>query len=498
MKKSLLYSLAVGAMLCCIPDAHADVPLSYYSSLNGKCGAELKTAVHELISQASMLEYGSGSKKTWWGFYVTDYRMNGSSREVIDRYSNDVRTYGSRGSAPSGMNIEHSFPKSWWGGTQNNAYKDLFNLMPCQQKINSSKSNYGMGIVTDATVDNGCTKVGDGANGFKLWEPADKWKGDFARGYMYMATAYQDFTWTSQGLNSLSTGAYPTLKEWAYKLYIQWAKQDKVDQIEIDRNEAVYGIQGNRNPYVDFPNLMEYVWGDSITTPFNINTTVKAGQVIDDGGQGGDDNDDGDKVTIVYNQSFLNNNGGCTAEGTPGIWNVTEKYGWCASGYINSACTESDASISTPEIDLTGYDKAEMVFEHAGNKFGSSSPANDCSVFVSVDGDNTTLSGVNWPAGTNWTFVSSGNLDLTSYCNKKIKIGFRYTSTTSVAGTWEIKNLKVTATQVNGVDTVSVDVDDENAPIEYYSIDGRRLNADTAKGLVIKRQGRKVTKMIIR
>ena len=138
-----------------------------------------------------------------------------SHNQVIDRYSNDVRYFGSRGSAISGMNIEHSFPKSWWGCTKNNAYKDLFNLMPSEEKINSSKSNYPMGVVTNSSTNNGCTVVGTGSNGKKFWEPADKWKGDFARDYMYMATAYQNFTWTGdQALNILKQGQYPTLQEW--------------------------------------------------------------------------------------------------------------------------------------------------------------------------------------------------------------------------------------------------------------------------------------------
>lgn len=91
--------------------------------------------------------------------------------------------------------------------------------MPSEQKINSAKSNYPMGKVNNASTDNGCTKVGTGSNGYKLWEPADKWKGDFARGYMYMATAYQDFTWSgTQALQILQQGDYPTLCEWAYTL----------------------------------------------------------------------------------------------------------------------------------------------------------------------------------------------------------------------------------------------------------------------------------------
>ena len=104
--------------------------------------------------------------------------------------------------------------------------------------------------------DNGCIKVGTGAQNKKYWQPSDEWRGDFSRAYMYMATAYQDYKWSGeQALVSLEQGDYPTLKEWASQLYIKWGKLDPVSQLEVKRNNSVYKIQGNRNPFIDFPNL---------------------------------------------------------------------------------------------------------------------------------------------------------------------------------------------------------------------------------------------------
>ena len=191
----------------------AQIPEGYYSSLKGKKGAELKTAIHDIIKKANVLEYGSGNRNTWWGFWSTDRNENGY---FIDRYSSEKEWVKStsQGAAGAGMNIEHSFPKSWWGGAKSQAYKDLYNLMPCEGKINSTKSNYPMGIVVSGDKGNGWTKVGKGTDGKWYWEPADPWKGDFARGYMYMATAYQDYTWKgTQALQILQQGAYPTLQK---------------------------------------------------------------------------------------------------------------------------------------------------------------------------------------------------------------------------------------------------------------------------------------------
>ena len=280
MRKFLCFILATVAFAAV---AHAAVPLEYYAALNGKKKENLKSAIHGAIQAKKVLSYGSGAGATWAGFYITDRMEND---EVCDRYSNDHRYFKSPTSAVNGMNIEHSFPKSWWGGATNNAYKDLFNLMPCEQQINSYKSNYAMGVVTNVKNENGCTKVGTGTTKAgttkNLWEPADRWKGDFARGYMYMATTYSNFTWSGEGLTMLQKGDYPTLQPWAYELLLKWSREDPVDDIEIARNEAVYGIQGNRNPYVDFPNLAEYVWGDSTALAFNVATTVKAGAATGD------------------------------------------------------------------------------------------------------------------------------------------------------------------------------------------------------------------------
>jgi len=269
---------ALIAFMCCSCSVWADVPYEYYKSVNGKKKAELKSAFRNVIKTATVLDYGKGAGRTWSGFYVTD-RYNGN--QVRDRYSYEVFYFPAGSSAQStdaanGMNIEHSFPKSWWGGTENQAYKDLYNLMPCEVSINTAKSNYAMGVVTNVKTNNGCTKVGTGNAGGRnanLWEPADEWKGDFARNYFYMVTTYSNLTWTGEGLTMLQNDEWPTLQRWAYELFLKWNRQDPVDEIEKERNEAVYGIQGNRNPFIDFPNLPEYIWGDSIDYAFNLANT---------------------------------------------------------------------------------------------------------------------------------------------------------------------------------------------------------------------------------
>ena len=246
----------------------------YASSLNGLKKEQLKAALHKLMDKKNVLPYGGGGKGTWWGFWYTD--RNPQTNECYNRYSDKKFFFESTntGRAIGGMNIEHSFPKSWWGGHKNDAWCDLYNLYPSDSKANSSKSNYVMGVVVNVkeNAGEGYDKVGTGYADGKLvnmWEPGDRFKGEFSRSYMYMATTYQNLSFVSEGANQLQTGAYPTLKKWSSDLFRQWSKNDRVDEMEIKRNEAVYKIQNNRNLFIDYPNLAEYVWGDSMDVEFN-------------------------------------------------------------------------------------------------------------------------------------------------------------------------------------------------------------------------------------
>lgn len=496
----------------------AQIPEGYYSSLKGKKGAELKTAIHDIIKKANVLEYGSGNRNTWWGFWSTDRNENGY---FIDRYSSEKEWVKStsQGAAGAGMNIEHSFPKSWWGGAKSQAYKDLYNLMPCESKINSTKSNYPMGIVVSGDIGNGWTKVGKGTDGKWYWEPADPWKGDFARGYMYMATAYQDYNWEgTQAHQILLQGAYPTLQKWAYTLYIQWAKADKPDAIEIKRNNDVAKIQGNRNPYVDFPNLMEYVWGDSTNIAFNPETTVKSSSYVNgDGGGGGsidpDPNPDATEVN-VYQATFTSNDGGCKesiiSNDSPydNIWTRTSQYGWQATAYKGSNYA-AEATLTLPEVDLTGYDDAKLTINQAVN-YGKGKTLDDyLSILVrSVEPEDgaveiSPLLDFKVIESNSWTFYDY-TLDLSQFVGTKATISFRYKSDKDICCFWEIKKATITGTKnstgIKETTTEPKDFIDFSKPYDVYSIDGRKLTPSqtNANSIVIIRQNSKVIKMRIR
>ena len=257
---------------------------SYYQSIEGKKAAEIKTELHKIIAADTInnLSYGSGSsRKTWFGFYNAD-RIE-ETNQVIDMYSSILRYFASdyvqRNYPGFGqeLHIEHSFPKSWWGGHEWAAYKDLYHLYPADGPTNSSKNNYPLGVVVGNPVrDNGVSKLGkSNIEGYSdnVFEPADEYKGDFARSYFYVVTAYENYYryWNSPMTNN---NTYPVWKEWAVNLLLTWHRNDPVSEKELKRIEKVQSIQGNRNPFIDYPELAEYIWGNKMDLFWTFATTA--------------------------------------------------------------------------------------------------------------------------------------------------------------------------------------------------------------------------------
>ena len=278
MKLFTLKKLIATALLCMgVFASNAEIPAGYYRSLNGKSNAELKTAIHNLLKDHTLVSSYNALPQY---FAKTDVYNDGSNR-WWDMYSNDVRY------APSfsGLNREHSFPKSWWGGGSDTpAYVDLNHLYPSEMKANTAKSNYPLGVVATASFDNGCSKVGSpttgqGGGASKVFEPDDRYKGDLARAYFYMVCCYQNLTWKYTYM--VQQGTYPTLTTWAINLLMKWHREDPPSEKEYLRNEEVYKVQNNRNPFIDYPELAEYIWGNKKDKPFyETNSDEPAGDPI--------------------------------------------------------------------------------------------------------------------------------------------------------------------------------------------------------------------------
>ncbi len=285
MKKSVILLTCFAAWLSTM--WAQPLAVDYIRSVQGLNKAELKSALHSLIQPRSVLQYGGKDENyTWAGFAQTDVMPDGVT--VRDRYSNEQRAFEGL-AAVTGMNIEHIWANSWWGHTRNNAYCDLFNLYPSDAAANQRKSNNPIGVVDGKVAyDNDVILVGKSSSYradslITAWEPADEWKGDFARTYFYMATTYQHMTneWqTTEGLLTIDPTSWTTMRPWVYELMLKWAAADPVDDIERTRNEVIYSIQGNRNPYVDIPELSDYVWGAQSENLFYIDPTSTTPEIF--------------------------------------------------------------------------------------------------------------------------------------------------------------------------------------------------------------------------
>lgn len=260
-----IFVLAVTALLS-LQTLKAYVPAGYYAAVNGKKSVELKAALSGIISPHQLLGYDA-----LWEYYYLTYTHPDDRSRVLDMYSDNLYYFNST-LAVIGMNKEHCVPKSWWEGGQTIAPGyDLYNVIPSDATANNHKSNSPMGTVQKPTWSNGVITIGTGtANGkdMTFFEPCDKYKGDFARIYFYMATCYPDLTWLADKGSYMSEKLPLTIEDWILPTLINWNLSDPVDAEEIMRNENIAAIQHNRNPFVDYPELVDYIWGSKSAEQF--------------------------------------------------------------------------------------------------------------------------------------------------------------------------------------------------------------------------------------
>lgn len=278
MKKLLLSIILLTGIIAAADAGYKD---GYYNAMDGKKKEQLKDAAKKCVSSHITLNYTD--LPTYWQYSdVYPELYNGSTR-WWDMYSNEIYLITSSQTARQSfsynkMQREHAIPKSWWksnGSVEYTpAYSDMWNLYPSDGPANQAKLNYPLGPTRSTTFNNGVSKVGPAQTGYgggsgNVFEPADEYKGDFARAAFYMAVVYDDLPWCVNYMYS-DNSPWPTLKPWAYEMLLQWARQDPVSQKEIVRNDEVEKSQGNRNPFIDFPELAEYIWGTRTSETFLI------------------------------------------------------------------------------------------------------------------------------------------------------------------------------------------------------------------------------------
>ena len=252
---------------------------TYYQNANGKKGAALKTAFFNIINPHTNIGYDG----LYEAYKKTDTRPDGYVRDWYSNATNYEHGKDNKGnySKEGDMyNREHSVPQSWFGSGTPKA--DIVHVLPTDGYVNNRRSNNPLAEVgsVDWSSKNGYSKLGscktEGYSG-TVFEPNDEIKGDMARIYFYMVTCYENSA-TGWG-NVFSSSKYPGFQQWYLDMLMRWSKQDPVDQREIDRNNAVFEVQGNRNPFVDYPGLEDYVWGSKTEQAFSYDSYEGGGTI---------------------------------------------------------------------------------------------------------------------------------------------------------------------------------------------------------------------------
>lgn len=317
MKKIYLYLLILSSTF-----SFSQIPANYYSSANSLTGYTLKTQLKKIINNVNDglspeylhidKGYGSGTSTTnnglWSGYGTTD-RDNGIGYEndntIVDIYSENPTgtdsynfnfntasggnngqcgTYSNEGDC---YNREHLIPQSYFGST-GIARNDIQHVYPTDGKVNGVRNDYPFGKVGSTatfTSANG-SKLGNASNsgyaaGFSgiVFEPIDAFKGDIARVFFYFATRYEDqmasnyTTYTTVDARVMFDGSSNKVFSPTFlNILLTWHEQDPVSTKEINRNNAAFVHQSNRNPYIDHPEYVAMIWGTSLATDKFSNT----------------------------------------------------------------------------------------------------------------------------------------------------------------------------------------------------------------------------------
>ncbi|MGA9212749.1 endonuclease [Kaistella sp.] len=277
--------------------ALAQVPANYYNGTDGLTGAALKTKLSTILNNGAL---SKSYDALYTAYPTTDsdhyYENDGS---VLDMYSekpsgadpynyqHGVKKCGNYSSEGDCYNREHVIPQSFFG-SKSPMVSDIHFIRPTDGKVNGMRSNYPFGAVNNPsfTSKNG-SKLGSSVSagyGGTVFEPIDEFKGDIARMVFYFVTRYEDKLSGFSTGNMLGGSAFPGLQNWEKDVLLAWAAQDPVSPTEIERNNAAYVYQNNRNPFIDHPEWVQKIWGTQVvdneapSTPTNlaVNSTSTA------------------------------------------------------------------------------------------------------------------------------------------------------------------------------------------------------------------------------
>lgn len=244
---------------------------AYYSSAYNLKGDELKAELHEILEKThtNKLSYSD----VWGALKKAD---KGEGDNVVCIYTGVLHSFSKQDTGSAGADIwnrEHVWPNSkGFGNKSHVAYSDIHHLYASNKNINATRANKDFVDFDLYTSENikpsGHDNYGNQWND-SFFEPRDEVKGDLARALFYLVIRYDGDVCGKCNLDlELVKGSSIPLNQTYDQIgrlgdlpsLIKWHFEDPVSEAEIARNEIVYGIQGNRNPFIDHPEIIDTLY----------------------------------------------------------------------------------------------------------------------------------------------------------------------------------------------------------------------------------------------
>ncbi len=248
----------------------AQAPEGYYDAANGLSGTALKKALYNIIKGQTTYPYTSSSGTDVWDILKKTDQDPDNPDNVILIYTGRSVNAAQEYNSGKGWSREHVWAKSRGDfGTDPPAGTDVNNLRPADISVNSARSNRWFDTCSVMVYDNGVATGSYTSTTRWVWQPRKEVEGDVARMIFYMATRYEG----ENGEPDLKIINYlPEDKRTKAPLFamlhtlLKWNAEDPVDAYERHRNNVVYSYQHNRNPFIDHPEYVQRIWGDSTVT----------------------------------------------------------------------------------------------------------------------------------------------------------------------------------------------------------------------------------------
>ncbi len=383
----------------------AQAPANYYNGTEGLSGAALKTKLSQIITSGSM---DNGYNGLYNGYPTTDRdHFYENDNSVLDMYSENptgadpynfqhgVKKCGNYSNEGDCYNREHVVPQSLFN-ERSPMRGDIHFVRPTDGKVNGMRSNYPFAMVANPafTSKNG-TKVGPSSSagyGGSSCEPIDEFKGDIARMIFYFVTRYESQLNTFSTGNMIATTAYPGLQLWERDVLLTWAAQDPVSPSEIERNNAAFVFQKNRNPFIDHPEWVNVIWGTQVidteapSTPANLvlNSTSTASASLSW-------SPSTDNIAVTYYKIFVN---GAFHSNSPTTTAIVSGLTQGTTYTFNVAAADAAGNVSAQSNTVTG---TTLIDNEA--------PSNPTNLSVTSVGTNNIE--IQWTAATDNIAVDS-------------------------------------------------------------------------------------------